>query len=191
MKEIGRRRAIDDLHVVLGAELQKALEPRRRMLRPLSFVAVRQQADEARHAQPFALARRDELVEHDLRAVGEIAELRLPQGQRVRLGERIAVFEAEHRLFRQHRVDDLVARLSVADMVERDVARFGLLIDQHRMALRERAALAVLAGQANRKAFVEQGAEGQRLGGRPVDALAGSRSPCGGCRESAGSSCGR
>ena len=81
------------------------------MLRPLPFVAVRQQADEAGHAQPFALARGDELVEHHLRAVGEIAELRLPQRQRVRLGERVAVFEAEHRLFRQHRVDDLEARL--------------------------------------------------------------------------------
>ena len=92
--------------------------------------------------------------------------------QRVRLGERVAVFESEHRLFRQHRVDDLIARLPVADVVERDVARLGLLIDQHRMALRERAALAVLAGEADRKAFVEQRAESERLGGRPVDALA-------------------
>jgi hypothetical protein len=69
-------------------------------------------ADEARHAQPLAFARRDELVEHDLRAVGEVAELRFPHRQRVGLGQRVAVFEAEHRLFRQHRVDDLeLARL--------------------------------------------------------------------------------
>ena len=67
-------------------------------------------ADEARHAQPLALARRDELVEDHLRAVGEVAELRFPQRQRVRLGQRIAVLEAEHRFFREHRVDDLVAR---------------------------------------------------------------------------------
>ena len=40
------------------------------------------------------------------------------------------------------------------------------------MALRERAALAVLAGQANRKALVQQRAEGERLGGGPVDPLA-------------------
>ena len=40
------------------------------------------------------------------------------------------------------------------------------------MALRERAALAVLARKADRKAFVEQRAESERLGGRPVDALA-------------------
>ena len=111
---VRRRRAVGDLHVVLGAHLQEALEPRRGMLRPLPLVAVRQQADEARHAQPLALARRDELVEHHLRAVGEVAELRLPQRQRVRLGERIAVLEAEHRLLREHRVDDLEARLLVA-----------------------------------------------------------------------------
>ena len=61
---VRRRRAVRDLHVVFGAHLQEALEPRRGMLRPLALVAVRQQADEARHAQPLALARGDELVEH-------------------------------------------------------------------------------------------------------------------------------
>jgi hypothetical protein len=32
---IGRRGAVGDLHIVLGAELQEALEPRRAVLRPL------------------------------------------------------------------------------------------------------------------------------------------------------------
>ena len=41
------------------------------------------------------------------------------------------------------------------------------------MALREGAALAVLAGQAHRVAFVDQRAESQRFGHGPVDALAG------------------
>ena len=150
VEEVRRRREVDDLHVVFGAELQIAFESGRGVLRTLAFVAVRQQTDEARHTQPLALARRDELVEHDLRAVGEVAELRLPQGKRVGLGERIAVFETEHRLFRQHRVDHLIPRLPVADVVQRDVARLGLLIDQHRMALRERAALAVLTREADR-----------------------------------------
>ena len=40
------------------------------------------------------------------------------------------------------------------------------------MALRERAPLAVLARQANRKALVQKRAEGERLGGGPVDPLA-------------------
>ena len=143
---------VGDLHVVFGAELQEALEPGRGVLRTLAFIAMRQQADEARHAQPLALARRDELVEHHLRAVGEVAELGFPQRQRVRLGQRIAILEAEHRLFREHRVDDFVAGLRRRQIVERDVARLVSLVVEHRMALREGAALEVLAGQADRVA---------------------------------------
>ena len=41
------------------------------------------------------------------------------------------------------------------------------------MALREGAALAVLAGQPHRRAFEQERAEGERLAGRPVDAHAG------------------
>ena len=52
--------------------------------------------------------------------------------QRVGLGERVAVLEAEHRVFREHRVDDLVARLPLADVVEREVALLGLLVDEGR-----------------------------------------------------------
>ena len=122
-----------------------------------------------------------------LRAVGEIAELRFPQGQRVRLGERIAVFEAEHRLFRQHRIDDLEARLAVAEVVERRVAVLGLLVDQHRMALREGAALAVLAGEPH--ADGRRAAASRRRAPRrsPSRCRRRSRSTCGGCRGSGGS----
>ena len=64
-------------------------------------------------------------------------------------------------------------RLIGRDVLQRRVAALGLLVDEHRVALREGAALAVLAGQADREAFVEQRAEGQVLGHRPVDAVAG------------------
>jgi len=46
------------------------------------------------------------------------------------------------------------------------VPRLVFLIDQHRVALREGAALGVLARQADRMAFEQQRAERQRLGGR-------------------------
>src|SRR5215472_9337769 len=55
MKQVGGGRAVRDLHIVLRAHLQEALEPRRGMLRTLALVAVRQHADQARHAQPLAL----------------------------------------------------------------------------------------------------------------------------------------
>src|SRR6516225_2959184 len=173
VKIVRRRGAIGDLHIVLAAHLQEALQARGGMLGALAFIAVGQQADEARHAQPFALAGGNELVEDDLGAVGEIAELRLPQGEGVRLGERIAVFEAQHRLLREHRIDDLVARLAGADGVEGRVTVLVLLVDQDRMALREGAALAVLAGQPDPRAVEEERAERQRLRRRPVYAFAG------------------
>jgi len=82
---VRRRRAVGDLHVVFGGHLQETLETRRGMFRSLALIAVRQQADEAGHSQPLAFARRDELVEQHLRAVGEVAELRFPHRQRIRL----------------------------------------------------------------------------------------------------------
>ena len=105
---VRRRRTIGDLHVVLGAHLQPSLETGGGVLRTLALIAMRQQAHEARHSEPLALARRDELVEHHLRAIGEVAELSFPQRQRTRFGEREAVFEAENGFFRKHRVDDFV-----------------------------------------------------------------------------------
>ena len=168
---IGRRGAVGDLDIVLGAQLQIALEPRRAMLRPLPFEAVRQQHHQAAGAQPLGLARGDELVDDHLRAVGEIAELRFPQHQRLRVGDRIAIFEAEHAEFGQRAVADLEAagaRSCASGMYFSPVC----LVDPHRVALAEGAAAAVLARQADAVALREQAAEGQRLGGRPVEALA-------------------
>src|SRR3990170_6156765 len=63
--------------------------------------------------------------------------------------------------------------LVVAEMVERRVAALVFLVDQHRMPLREGAALGVLPRQPDMTAFLQQRAERQRLSGRPVDADAG------------------
>src|SRR5947208_962485 len=96
----GRRNA--HLDVIVGAELKVSLRAPRRMLGPLPLVAVRQEHHQAAAAAPFDLARGDELVDHHLRAVRKIAELRLPDNQLVGLGGRIAVLEAEHGLFGEH-----------------------------------------------------------------------------------------
>ena len=78
-----RGRGLADLHVVLGAELEVALDAGARVLRPLPLVAVRQQQHDAGEQVPLVLAGGDELVDDDLRAVGEVAELRLPADQRL------------------------------------------------------------------------------------------------------------
>ena len=58
-------------------------------------------------------------------------------------------------------------------MVERDVALFGLGVDQDGVPLAEGAAAAVLAAQADGGVFPEERAEGEGLGEGPVDGLPG------------------
>ena len=150
--------AVGDLHVVLGAELQVALQPRRAVLRPLPFEAVGEQQDETAGAQPLGLAGGDELVDDDLGAIGEIAELRFPQHERLRVGERIAIFESEHAEFGERTVAHFEA--GAVDGGQRDVFLAGLLIDPDGVALAERAPAAVLAGQTHAMAVSKQAAEG-------------------------------
>jgi hypothetical protein len=78
VKILPGRRRLADLNVVARGKLQESLDARARMFRALSLVAMWEQQHDARKQIPFVLARRDELVDHDLRAVREIAELRFP-----------------------------------------------------------------------------------------------------------------
>lgn len=71
-------------HVLQRAQLQEALKPCGAVLRALAFVAVRQEQRQARDPAPLGFASGDELVDHHLRAVGEVAELRFPDAQRIR-----------------------------------------------------------------------------------------------------------
>ncbi|MCY1505896.1 hypothetical protein D9M68_401240 [compost metagenome] len=158
-----------DLDVLLGAQLQVAFQTRGGVLRTLALVAVRQQHGQAAEALPLDLAAGDELVDHHLRAVGEVAELGFPDHQRVRRGGGVAVFEGQHRLFREVRVVDGHARLAVIEVGQRYVDRTVLLAVQHGVTVGEGAAADVLAGHAHRVAFEQQGRVRQVLGEAPVD----------------------
>src|SRR6266480_2554808 len=104
--EVLRRRGqVADLHVVLGAELEEALEARARVLGALALVAVREEQHEAAHALPLRLRAGEELVDDHLRAVDEVAELRLPDDQPARVGEAHAELEAEDGVLGQHAAD--------------------------------------------------------------------------------------
>src|ERR1700691_4198213 len=63
-----------DLDIVLRGELHVAFHARAGMLWTLYLVAVREEHDEAGEQTPLGFARGEELVDDDLRAVGEIAE---------------------------------------------------------------------------------------------------------------------
>ena len=83
-----RRRQVGDADVALGGELQEALQARGGVLGARALVAVRQQQRQARRLAPLGQAADDELVDDDLGGVAEVAELRLPQHERLgRLGE--------------------------------------------------------------------------------------------------------
>ena len=66
------------------------------MLGSLAFVAVRQQQYQARKQSPLVFPGADELINHCLRDVGKIAELRLPQHQCLWIIPAVAIFKAQH-----------------------------------------------------------------------------------------------
>ena len=101
-----RRRGVADLDVVLGGRGEEALDAGRRVLRALALVAVRQQQHEAVALAPLVLGGDEVLVDDDLGAVDEVAELRLPQHERLGVAVGVAVLEAERGVLRQQRVVD-------------------------------------------------------------------------------------
>src|SRR5262249_21274518 len=148
------------------------LQSSARMLGPLPLVAMRQEQHDAVGTLPLRVAAGDELVDDDLRAVGEVAELRLPEHERFGIVERVAELEAEHGEFGERAVVDGELRLILADVLERRVALAGVLVDPDRMSLRKRPAPAVLAAEAHGSLLQNQRAQCERLAEGPVDLLA-------------------
>ena len=115
VEHLRRRRGHAHLHVVLGAQLQEALEARRgvlRALRPRSRAAAA-----ASRPQKRSHLASPELMNWSMMTWAPLAKSpnwRFPDHERLRVGGRVAVLEAQHRLLRQHRVDDLHARLRLA-----------------------------------------------------------------------------
>ena len=121
MVDLCRGRRDANLHVLLSAKLQITFQTRGGVLRTLTFVAVRQQHHQTTHTAPFLLAGRDELVDNHLRTVGEVAELRFPDGQRARFCRGITVFKRQYRFFRQYGVPYAERALTVMHMLQRRV----------------------------------------------------------------------
>ena len=144
------------------------------VLGPRALVAVREQQRQARRLAPLRQRRDDELVDDHLRGVDEVAELRLPEHERLGRLHRVAVLEAEAGDLRQRRVVQLHRRERARQRLDRRDPLAGLGVVQHEVALGERAALGVLAGQPDRRALAQQRRVGERLGLRPVDPAVGA-----------------
>ena len=137
-------------HAALGRAREPAHEACVGVLGAVALVAVRQQQRQAAGQPPLDEAAGDELVADDLRAVDEVAELRLPQHQRVRRLDRVAVLEARGTRARDSgELYTSSAPLAPGEVLDRRELLAGVGVVQHHVAVRERAALAVLAGQAD------------------------------------------
>ena len=168
MEVLGGRGRLRDLDVVLGGRGQEPLDARRGVLGTLPLVPVGEQQHEAALLAPLVRRGDDELVEHDLRPVDEVAELRLPADQGVGTDDRVAVLERHAGELRQRRVVGHEPGLVAAEVVQGHVLAARLVVHEHAVALAERAASGVLAGQADRRALEQQRPEGELLAHRPV-----------------------
>jgi hypothetical protein len=132
---LGGGRAVADPHVALGRQLEEALQPGRGVFRPLPLVAVRQQQDETGFLLPLGAGGDDELVDQHLCAVGEVAELRLPQHQRARGVDGVAVLEADRRRLRQRAVVDRERSPGLRQVLQGQPPLAALRVVQHQVAL--------------------------------------------------------
>src|ERR1035438_6002314 len=117
------------------------------MFRALALVAVRQKHHQTRRKIPFVFGGADELVDDHLRAVYEIAELRLPENQSFRIVAAETIFKTDASSLGKRRVINLAKCAVVCgtrtQMGERGVFGFRLAVDEHGMALIESSALRV------------------------------------------------
>ena len=181
VEPLRRRRRAGHAQVVLAAQLQEAAQVAARVVRPDALVAMRQQHRQRGGVAPLLLARADVLVDEDLRAVDEVAELRFPHRQRARGADAVAVLEAQHRLLGQRRVVDVEAAAGAVagrhlaqrhELRGRAVARAArtasLLRGPDRLAVQEGAAAHVHAGDPHVQSAAQDGGVGQVLGEAPV-----------------------
>ena len=85
---------------------------------------ARQKEDDAGEEVPLGFAGGEELVDDDLRAVGEVAELGLPESEGLGEVAGEAVLVAEAGSLREHGVVDFPAGLVGSDVAQRRVADF-------------------------------------------------------------------
>ena len=172
---VRRRRGLDDPHVVLGGQLQVALDARARVVGSLTLVAVGEEHDERGTLSPLLLGRAHELVDDGLRAVREVAELGLPDRQRLGAFQRVAVVEGQHAVLAERGVPHVETRLVLGEESQRRELSAVVRVVQDRVTLHEGRAAHVLAGQAHAGALHEERAEGQELRETPVDRLVAQR----------------
>ena len=145
MEVLSGRSAVANLHIIFGAELQEAFNAGAGVLRPLALETVRQQQNKSAGLIPFRFRRAQELINNDLRAIDEIAELGFPKNESQRVGHAIAELKTHHRIFTEQAVNGLKLDLVWLQVLESHVAIAALVIVELEMALSKRSAAHVFA----------------------------------------------
>src|SRR5579872_533051 len=122
---------VHDSKVVLGRQLQKTLKAGAGVLRPLALVSMWKEEAKCRPCVPLGACRSQELVDDDLAYVGKIAELRLPEHERLRRVHAIPVLKAHHRHLTERAVVDRKRGASLRQMLQRHVLRSSLRVMQN------------------------------------------------------------
>lgn len=143
------------------------------MLRTLSVHTVGQVQNEAILDSPLALTRSKVVVHNDLSSIGEVAELSLPDGEGVGVGDGVAVFVSHSCVFAQQGVFNLKTVLFVAaeQRAERDIFLFSLLVSNDSVAMRKGSSFDVLTAEANVETFSQKGSVGKTFSRTEVNAL--------------------
>src|SRR5580704_554091 len=163
---------VHHLHIVFGAELQKALNTGAGMLRALPFVAVRQQQNQAARLAPFGFGAGNEIIDENLSAVRKIAELRFPENQSKRIGQAVTEFETHHGVFAERRIEHIEPRLICRKVPQRNKSIAGLAVVKFQMALAECSAPAILPAEPYRRSFQHQASKCEGFGSSPIHGCA-------------------
>src|SRR5437588_12786012 len=99
MEVLCGRRRLADLQIVSRCQLQKTFDPRARVLRALAFVSVRKQQHYPRKQSPLVFTRAYELIDDGLRHVHEVAKLRFPEHERLRIVAAVTILKSQHASF--------------------------------------------------------------------------------------------
>src|SRR5687767_2859772 len=140
------------------------------MLWPLTLVTVREEHNDTRVLPPLGAVGGHELVDDGLRNVREVAELRLPQDERIIRSGRVAVFESQDGRLRERRIVDLERGFRRRQMLQRNEFGAGLDVVEDSVPVGERASRGVLSREADAGSLEEQRSERERFGVSPIDA---------------------
>mmetsp|Transcript_120545 Transcript_120545/g.312989 ORF Transcript_120545/g.312989 Transcript_120545/m.312989 type:complete len:289 (-) Transcript_120545:632-1498(-) len=159
-----------DVILIIVGHLQEALDPAGGVLGSLAFVTVGKQHCQTRLLQPLMLARRNELVNHDLGCICEVTKLRLPDHQGMRILVSVAQLEAKDGVLSKNGIaSDERLLWPQVQVVQETIGVAGLLVSNDAVPMRESPTLHILPCDAYMGALEQEGAVGQCLGGGPIN----------------------